>query len=436
MLGTRLLKYLQELEETQWWSPEQLEELQNEKLRALIKHAYENVPYYHRIFEESGLAAKDIQTVDDLSKLPILTNNDIRENFQDLMAKDFNKWKPFLAATSGSTGKPLKYYVTMDVASVNWAGVFRAWGWAGYKVGDKRATLGGSSLVPNKPPKFIERVRRLGERNLCLSAFDMSEQRMALYVNKLQRYKPRFIYGYASAIYFLASYLKEKGINDIQPKAIFTTAEMLLPNYREKIEQQFACKIFDQYGSYDGGAQASECPTHNGYHISSEKVMMEFVDEDKKPVIPGYPGEIVVTDLHNYAMPFIRYAVGDRGIYLKEQCICGRGLPLMKSIEGRISDLIITPEGKNIHGEFFSHIFWQMTCFKQFQVVQESLDKLIIKVIPYPAVEQSKLYEEVQMISEIVHMRTGIMKITIEQVDNIPTTEAGKQKFIVTKVSQ
>ncbi|MFC1963382.1 hypothetical protein ACFLVL_02035 [Chloroflexota bacterium] len=151
-MGTKTLKYLREMEDTQWWSPEQLHELQNRKLRALIQHVYENVPYYHRIFEERRLNANDIQTVEDLQKLPILTKNDIRQNQSDLVAKDTSKRKSVLTTTSGSTGEPLAFYTDMDAISINWAGIFRGWEWAGYRLGDKRATLAGSSLVPDAPP--------------------------------------------------------------------------------------------------------------------------------------------------------------------------------------------------------------------------------------------------------------------------------------------
>ena len=426
-----MLRYLKELEETQWWSPEQLRELQNKKLRALIKHAYENVPYYHRIFEERGLSDKDIQTVEDLPKLPILTKNDIRQNFSDLVVRDSKKYKPFLNATSGSTGEPLQYYVTMDVASINWAGEFRGWGWAGYKLGDKRATLGGSSLIANKPPTLFERVRRRVERNLPLSAVDMNEAKMALYAKQLSEYKPKFVYGYPSAVYIFAGYLRKAGINNIQLQAIFTTAEMLLPQHRQTIEEQFGCKVFDQYGCYDGGPQALECSTHQGYHISAEKAIMEFVDENGNPVSPRHPGEIITTDLHNYAMPFIRYTVGDMGTLAEEQCPCGRGLPLMKSIEGRTTDLIVFSNGVTLSGPALTLVFKDCH-IRQYQVIQEAKDKLIIKVIKADGYTDQDTEHFLGIIR--AHAGEGI-KIETEFVDEIPTTKAGKYRFIISKVS-
>lgn len=433
--GTKMLNYLKELEKTQWWSLAQLQELQNEKLRNLIKHAYNNTPYYRRIFNERGLTDKDIQSIDDLPKLPILTKDDVRKNFEDLMSQDSNKRRSFLNSTSGSTGEPFKYYIDMEVTSINWAGMFRGWEWAKYKLGDKRATLAGSSLVPNEKPTLKKRARGLLERNLSLSAFEMNDSMMANYAEKLSRYKSKFIRGYASAIYLFANYLKGAGINTIKPKAIFTTAEMLLPQYREIIEKQFGCRVFDQYGCYDGGPQAMECTEHNGLHISVEKTIMEFINEQNEPVSPGCPGEILATDLHNYTMPFIRYAVGDVGILSANGCPCGRGLPLMESIQGRVSDFITTPRGERIHGEFFSHIFWEMTSFMQFQVVQESTNSLIIKVMPFPNADKSNLQKEADRILQIVRMRTGDMQVDIKFTEEISTTEAGKWRFIVSNIA-
>ena len=253
LLGTHMLRYLEILDETQWWAPAKLRELQNEKLRALIKHAYKNVPYYQRILRERGLTDNDVQTVEDLQKLPILTKDLIREHFLDLTSRDIEGRRVLLNATSGSTGEPLRYYLDMDVTSMGWASTFRAWGWAGYRLGDKRATLAGSSLVPGSPPSLRERLRGMAERNLKLSAFGMSERTMGLYARKLAKHRPRFLRGYPSALYLFACYLEAASINTIKPDAVFTTAEMLLPQHRQTIEREFECIVFDNYGCNDGG---------------------------------------------------------------------------------------------------------------------------------------------------------------------------------------
>jgi phenylacetate-CoA ligase len=429
-LGTKMLKYLKVLEETQWWSSAQLQELQNEKLRALIKHAYENVPYYHRIFEERGLTDKDIQTIEDLQKLPILTKDDIRQSLSDLIAKDSNKRKAFPNPTGGSTGEPLKYYIDMEVTSISWAGMFRGWKWAGYKLGDKRAAIAGSSLVTDRPT-FKTRVRNVIERNLKLSALDMSEPIMSSYAGRLMEYKPVYIRGYPSVLYLFADYLSKQGITNIRPKAIFTTAEMLLPHYREVVERQFRCKVFDQYGCYDGGLQAMECYEHCGYHISVEKAIMEFIDEDKRPVPVGCSGEILATDLHNYSMPFIRYAVEDRGTLAEEQCSCGRGLPLMKSIEGRTTDIIVFSDGSTLPGPALVDLFQKFQYIKQYQVIQNTVDQLLIKLVKRESYTDKDTEHFLSTIKAHISERA---EIEVEFVDEIPTTKAGKYRFIISNV--
>jgi phenylacetate-CoA ligase len=439
--GTRILKYLKELEETQWWSNKELQEMQNKKLQSLIKHAYANVPYYRKIFNERGLVDKDIQTIDDLYKLPILTKDDIRQNFENMQANDFKKWAPSLKTTGGSTGEPLMYYITQDAFSINLAGIFRGLAWAGYKFGDKKITLGGSRLVSDKRQTIKGwLVNKLIDRNLSISTLDMSEEKVNKYVCQIKKYKPKFVYGYASALYLIANYLKQNKINIIQPVAIFSTAEMLLPHYRKEIEDVFKCEVFDFYGTFDGGPQALECPTHNGYHVSSEKAIMEFLDDNGKPVSPGNPGEIITTDLHNYAMPFIRYAVGDIATPTGERCSCGRGLPFINSIEGRTLDFILLPDGSKVRGSRLIDVFYEnmgedyireLATIKQFQVIQDSLDELVVLIIQ----DASPTIEETEYIkSELIKALNYPMNINIEFVDTIPQTKAGKKKYIVSNI--
>jgi phenylacetate-CoA ligase len=322
----------------------------------------------------------------------------------------------------------------MEAIAVGWASNFRAWGWAGYKMGDKRATLAGASLIPDSA-NFFEYIRNKVERNLRLSAFDMDEQTMAGYIEKLNRYKPRFLRAYPSAAYAFANYLQETGAHVPSPHAILTDAEMLFPQQRRIIESQFGCEIFDGYGCRDGAASAGECDKHKGYHISSEQVVIEFI-KDGRPADPGESAELVLTDLYNYAMPFIRYVVGDVGALSAEKCSCGRNLPLLQSLQGRISDCIVTPSGKKIHGEFFSHVLWGTPIVLKFQVIQETQDSLRINLVPQAKATIEELTAEKHRIADIISRRTENMNINLEYVDEIPTTKAGKWKFIISDIAK
>jgi phenylacetate-CoA ligase len=429
MLGTSVMRYYHWLQKTQWWSPEQLQELQNTKLRLIVKHAFKNVPYYQRIFRERGLTDRDIQTIEDLPKLPILTKADIRQNLQEMLAKDFKRWKPIQDATGGSTGEPLKYYITKDFLSIIWAAKFRGFGWGGYKIGDKRIKFAGSSLIPNEAPSLLEVVRNKLERNLALSAVILNDAKYAKIINTINSYKPKFIYGYPSSIFLLADYCRSNKIDTVHFDAVFCTAEVLLPNFREGIEKQFQCKVFDHYGSYDGGAQALECGLHQGFHISVEKVILEIVDGNGQKLPPGKSGRTIVTDLYNYAMPFIRYDVGDIGVLSDKQCDCGRGLPLLKTIEGRTPDIIRFSNGIILSGAAVPCMFKDCP-IKQFQLIQIAKDELLLKIV------KDTDYSELDtkfILNTLEHHAGQEIKIRLEFCDEIPVLQNGKYRFIISK---
>jgi len=429
IIGTSVMKYYHWLQKTQWWSPKQLQEFQNSRLQLLIKHVVNDVPYYKRLFSDMGISVNDIQNIDDLVKLPILTKKDIRRNPKDMLAMDFKKWKPIPDATGGSTGEPLKYFITKDLASINWAGNFRGWGWGGYKLGDKRIAFGGSSLVPNENPTVFDIARDKLERNLRLSAVSMNVQKYEEYIRRIRMSKSRFIYGYASAVYLLADYCKLNNINDISFDAVFSTAEVLLSEFRETIEQQFKCKVFDEYGSYDGGGQAMECEKHQGFHITAEKVIMEIADENGKRLPPGTPGRVIVTDLNNYAMPFIRYEVGDTGTMSVVPCECGRGLPLLKTLEGRIPDAIKFSNGVILSGAAVPCML-KGRSIKQYQLEQVKDDELLVRIVK----DNDYSDTDTRYIQNILehHCKRGVT-VKLVFCSNITTSGNGKYRFILSK---
>jgi len=429
-IGINILRYLTELKKTQWWSPVQLGELQDQRLRLLIKHAYANVPYYRRAFRERKLMPDDIKTKEDLHKLPTLTKDIIRKRFSDLKAVNFDSWKPWLSRTGGSTGEPLKFYITKTNISVGWACNFRGWEWAGYRLGDRCVTFGGSSIVPTQKPKSSKRLRYAIERNLPLSAVSMNKRIMNHYTKKIRQFKPKFIRGYPSAIYVFAEHMKEAHVDDIDPKAIFTTAEVLYPIQRKAIENQFGCRVFDGYGARDGGANAMECSEHSGLHVSVESVVIEF-KKDNETVSYGESGRMLCTDLFNYAMPFIRYAVGDIGTPTDELCPCGRGLPLIKSIEGRTADIIELGNGTVLSGPAFTLLFKEFD-IEQYQIVQTARNRLLIKIVE----GSSYTEKDTNDILDIIGSHAGEdVQVNIRIVDNIPTTKSGKRRFFISKVS-
>ena len=255
---------LEILNKTQWCSPSEIERFQYQRLQRLLSHAYENVPYYHKIFKTAGLKPTDIKNVDVLKKLPILTKDIIRKNLPDLIPKNYQQNRFIPTATGGSTGEPMKFYVDINWLAWNMAAAYRQWSWAGYNIGDKFIYLWSSPNDISFQAELKNKFFNIFHRTVYLNALQLTEKTMDEYIEKIRTYKPKIINAYASAIYVLAQYMEKKGINDIEPKAILTSCEMLFPFQREIIERTFGCKVFDYYSGRDTTFQAGECPEHRG----------------------------------------------------------------------------------------------------------------------------------------------------------------------------
>ncbi len=261
-----------------------------------------------------------------------------------------------------------------------------------------------------------------------LSSFDMGEKEMRKYVNIINSFKPKFIRGYASSLYFFSKWVEENNLEMHQPLAVFTTSEKLYPDMREKIKAVFDCDVYDTYGLNDGGIGAYECSEHQGMHIDTERSVLEVID-NRGNELEKEEGRIIATNLCNYAMPLIRYDTGDLGHISPDKCKCGRGHKVLKEVAGRTSDILITPEGKNVHGEFFTHIFWEIKGIKEFQVVQEDLRNVLIRIVPENEFDEKQL----DKIRDIIRKRSGGWNIEFKFADRIERTGSGKYKFIINK---
>ena len=264
---------------------------------------------------------------------------------------------------------------------------------------------------------------------LTLSAFEMSNNTMKKWINKLRKFKARYMYAYASSAYLLAKYFEENSISNIYFDAIFTTAEVLHPKFRETIERVFSCEVFDTYGGTDGAGFAFECKEHTGLHCTSENSIIEILREDGSVAENGETGEIISTDLFNYSMPFIRYKVGDIAAYDLNPCNCKRGLPLLKNIQGRSNDFVTTRNGQKVHGEFFAHLLHGINWICQFYVVQESTTSLSL----YLKLDKPHSHQEIRWIENRLKRKFFDMDINISLTENIPKAQSGKFKFIINR---
>jgi len=430
--GTHTMKCLRELEKSQWWPRDRMLALQDERLRILVRHAYDNVPYYRKVFEQRELKPDDIKTSEDLARLPILTKQLVRNNFMDLVARGLPKKEIVLGYTGGSTGEPLRFYRTKDERNWGHAAQLRAHRWAGYEIGDKRATVQVRDIYNSTMDKFMRTCQRFLQRIVTFNLLEMSTERLPLYAKKLQDFQPEFIAGYPTAIYLLAQSVEKGGEPKIRPKAIFTGAEQLYDYQRDLFSRVFECEVYSYYSSMEMHNIASECPEHTGYHISSENVVVEIVNSEGELVPVGEEGRVLATNLRNYAMPFIRYENGDAAAISDSICPCGRGLPLLAAISGRTTDVIFTKDGKCIPGLSLPFGVFDSPGIEQFQIVQETRDSVVIRLVLDRACPRNQVDDAVK---QILYQYRSILgedtDVSVEFVDQILPTRSGKRRVVI-----
>ena len=428
-LRERLIsEYQTFLEKTQWWSPSELKCYQEKKLKGLIKHAYENVPYYHKLFRKLNLKPDDIKRQSDLKKLPILTKDIIRNNLNELTAGNYTKGQLIKSFTGGYTGKRMKFFIDDRWFARNKATAHREWRWAGYERGDKIVYLWSAPQDLSIHARQKTRMFNFIMQMKFLDAYDLSDSTLKKYTNFLKRFKPKTINAYSSAISLMAQYVENKGISGIEPDAVLTSCEMLFDPQRKLIESAFNTEVFDYYSGRDTSLHAAECPEHSGYHLSVENAMVEFMINNEH-VSAGEIGKLIITDFYNYATPFIRYEIGDLGVPSEDMCPCKRGLPLMDKIVGRTSDMVITKNGQYVPSLFFIHIF-DTDAIEKYQFVQKTKDYAILKIVK----GKKYSYEDLKKIIQMIQEKCGDIKIDVEFVQSIPLTNSGKYQFIVSEV--
>jgi phenylacetate-CoA ligase len=359
----------------QWKSPEQIRRIQNQKLRKLVKHSYEKVPYYRNLMESKHLKPEDVQTIEDLKKLPIVTKEMINDlPLEHTIAAGVDVKKCRTAKTSGCTAIPFQVYFNWRDArmiGIELVRNFLSWD---VKPWYKIAEFSGSANLPKTRKAFD----RLGIWS-CLKLSTWDEPMS--WINKLREWKPQVLYGFSATLKLLGKTILEKEIEGINPRIVISTSGVLDKSTRSILNQAFQTRVFDYYGSWEGGNIAWECPQCSGLHINSDMVIVEVL-KDGKPVPAGQEGEVIITNLHSYAMPFIRYRQEDVIVMSEKEPICGRPFPLIKHIRGRIVDIITLPSGKRIPPHLFGNVLDDIRGVKQWRVIQEKRNLLSIEIVP------------------------------------------------------
>lgn len=412
----------QDLDKNQWLSADGLRDLQGKRVRALIQHAYDHVSYYRRLLNQSGINPENFQ-LEDLQKIPFLKKSTIQREIESLVASNYPRHLLQRDSTGGSTGNPISFY--RDSYANVWLGEaakrFRRW--IGYSPEDKLALIWGADRdIPSEYPP----------NELWLNSFSLSPKKIDAFIEELLKFRPRALRGYASALYLVASYLKSRGFQPPFPlaKGIESSAEILWNWQRPVIEEIFGCKVFNMYGSREVPSIACECEYHQGLHTFDDIRIVEII-KDGRQAKPGETGSIVITDLLNYGMPLIRYEIGDLGLLAEEDCVCGRGFRLLKEIKGRVTSTITLPDGRLIHGEYFTHLFYDKPGIDSFQVHQLSLNRIEINIKPGPSFKPDIMEG---LIGQILDNIGQAVQVSWRLVDEIPPAPSGKYHFTISEV--
>jgi phenylacetate-CoA ligase len=438
MRGTRLatnylrtLYYLSKLRRSAFWEEERLLKTQEKQLRAIVSYAYECVPFYKRKYRDAGIEPEDIRTRDDLSRLPILTKDEIRDNFGEMVSCEYDVEKLRRLSTSGSTGKPTHLYVSQAESEFRKAKHLRANISCGQKPFDLWATI-------TAPHHFSEATRL--QRVLAfyaprpISVF----QSVGSQISILEKWRPDILDGYSSSLAILAKEVKGRGVESIRPRFVIGGAELIDDVSRKLVEESFSAPFYDQYSSVELERMSWQCPAKQGYHIDADAMILQFLDKSGEEVAIGERGEIVCTSLFNRAMPLIRYAIGDVGVQSDESCVCGRTLPLMKVVEGRKDSLLLFPDGRVITPRTFTIAMNEFKLYKyidQFRLTQKKLDLFEVEIKVKDDCSKTDLVRD-ELLSYL-EATLGIdasMTWRVNVVEDIPLDRTGKLMAVVSKL--
>lgn len=423
------LRHLKYLEQSQHLPLEKIRDDQWLRLKKILKHAFENTEFYRKCFLKIDAVPEDIKEWRDFERLPFLTKEDIRGYRNEMVAKNIPKQKLVPKKTSGSTGVSLEFFIDEDSRQWKRACTIRHNRWAGWDLGKRVAAIWGN---PEHFKNWRMRLRNiLLDRYTYLDTLKMDELDMEVFYHTICKRPPALLFGHAHSLYLFSRFLKEKGWNPPQPKGIISTAMVLHSHERKTIEEVFGIKVTNRYGCEEVSLIACECEQHQGLHINLDTLIVEVI-RDGKQTSPGEPGSIVVTDLTNYGMPFIRYKVGDVGILSEKNCSCDRSFPTLQSIEGRAADYVVTPEGKYISGISLTENFAMLLPeIKQLQIVQDRKDHLILRVVKSNNYKKETEIKIQVLFNEIFGLA---MSCELEYLDMIPQEPSGKFRFCISRI--
>ncbi len=418
-----------QMETTQWWPRERILELQATRLRAMLCAAAE-VPYWRDLFARLRFDPQAVRGPEDLVALPLLDKPTIRQHVDAMKHPQAVGLARF--NTGGSSGEPLVFFIGKERVGHDVAAKWRATRWWGVDIGDPEVVVWGSPIELGSQ----DRIRALRDRLMrtqLIPAFDMSAARLDEFVDRIRQARPRMLFGYPSALSHIALHAERRGqrMSDLGIRVAFVTSERLYDEQRAAIQRVFGCPVANGYGGRDAGFIAHECP-QGGMHVTAEDIVVELLDRNGQPVPPGQPGEIVTTHLATRDFPFIRYRTGDVGVWDTATCRCGRGLPMLKEIQGRATDFVIAQDGTVMHGLALIYVLRDLPAVAGFRIVQESLSLTRVQVVPGDGFSP----DTEAAIRRGLQARLGPgVTIELETVVQIAAERSGKHRYVISKVA-
>lgn len=424
LFGQQMIKRLEFLEEAQFWPPERIAAEQNHRLQNLVHVAYSEVPFYRDLMDSINLKPAAIKSTSDLKKIHLVTKEMLRVAYPVQVTRPTGQ-KTYQASTSGSTGQ--NFFVMEDAYTAGWyrATFLLELEWAGWSIGEPHLQTG---MTLNRSLD-----RRLKDWLLSchyVSAYDLSDSHLEAILQIMERKKLKHLWGYPGSLFYLARRARQLGWN--QPlKSAVSWGDMLLPHYRQEIEQVFYTKVFDTYGCAEGFHVAAQCGVGTHYHTHDLDVIVEYLDDQDQPVPFGQPGHVIITRLHPGPMPLIRYKVGDIAVPKAGACTCGRSFGLLESIQGRDTDVVLTPGGNRLIVHFFTGILEHFSEIDAFQIIQEEVNSIQLNIVPLGKVEDSL---NNRIISALQAKGIDDLQVHVNWVKEIPLTPAGKRRFIISHI--
>lgn len=420
--GSGFKEFVREYQERDRFTVEQWDDWQNRRLKTFLNGVLK-VDYYRDAWSD---LEKEAARAGDLSGLPLLEKGPLRDDVTKFLRRDLQPRRPLVTPTSGSTGTPIdNYWTTREYRDALAIREVRSAGWAGVSFDQPRATFSGRFVVPDPQSGGPFHRFNFAERQIYFSAFHLRPSTVQQYVDALHKHQTRWLTGYAVSYYLMANLMLEKGLTAPDSlEAVVTTSEKVTAEMRGVMERAFGCRVYEEYSTVENCVFASECEA-GSMHVSPDVSIVEILRPDGTPCDPEEPGEVVTTCLMRDYQPLVRFRLGDIAAWSSEPCACGRAMPVLKEVVGRLEDVVVGPDGRRMVR--FHGVFVGQPHVREGQVIQETLSRIRIKVVP----SEGFCEADVRDVQKRIQQRLGDVTVVVETVDRIPRTKAGKFKAVI-----